>query len=523
MGLGRTIDITAEQRKIVLALLQRHLPNTTAWVYGSRAKWTSSPQSDLDLVVFATPEQNGQVGELREAFEESNLPFRVDLFVWDTVPEQFHKHIKRDHVVLVEREERDVADESHPETLADYFTLQRGTTYQSRLLDQPGPVLLGLATIQRNGGFRRNSLRTYGGESPDKLLVQPGELYVSLKDVTQSADLLGAVARLPFDHPPGRLTQDTVKLASRRADVPIDYLYWLMRTPEYRGYCRAHATGTTNLGLARADFLAFPVPAPTTYQQTIVDTLGTLDDKIELNRRMNETLEAMAHALFKSWFVDFDPVRAKMEGRDTGLPKHLADLFPDRLVDSELGEIPEGWEVKALGDVLELTYGKALKADSRRGGSVPVYGSNGRVGWHDEKLAEGPGIVVGRKGNPGVVNWISTDFFAIDTTFIVLPKGGTQVLPFLFFALKQQDLPSIAADSAVPGLNRHLAYMNRQLIPDAAVVKRFDKQGGIFFTRRSQLEGESHVLATVRDTLLPKLVSGEIRLHAAERAVENIQ
>ena len=111
MGLDRTIDITAEQRKIVLALLQRHLPNTTAWVYGSRAKWTSSPQSDLDLVVFATPEQNGRVSYLREALEESSLPFRVDLFVWDTVPEQFRKHIKRDHVVMVEREERDVVGE----------------------------------------------------------------------------------------------------------------------------------------------------------------------------------------------------------------------------------------------------------------------------------------------------------------------------------------------------------------------------------------------------------------------------
>ena len=79
-------------------------------------------------------------------------------------------------------------------------------------------------------------------------------------------------------------------------------------------------------------------------QRAIAHILGTLDDKIELNRRMSETLEAMARALFKSWFVDFDPVRAKMEGRDPGLPKHIADLFPDRLVDSELGEIPEGWE-----------------------------------------------------------------------------------------------------------------------------------------------------------------------------------
>ena len=103
MGLDQAIDITAEQRKIVLALLERHLPNTAAWVYGSRAKWTSRPQSDLDLVVFATPEQAGRVSDLREAFEESNLPFRVDLFVWGAVPAQFRKHINRDHVVLEEK------------------------------------------------------------------------------------------------------------------------------------------------------------------------------------------------------------------------------------------------------------------------------------------------------------------------------------------------------------------------------------------------------------------------------------
>ena len=106
MGVDRAIDITAKQRKIVTDLLERHLPNTTAWVYGSRAKWASRPQSDLDLVVFATPKQNGRVSDLREALEESNLPFRVDLFVWDAVPEQFRKQIKSEHVVLVERDGR---------------------------------------------------------------------------------------------------------------------------------------------------------------------------------------------------------------------------------------------------------------------------------------------------------------------------------------------------------------------------------------------------------------------------------
>ena len=398
------------------------------------------------------------------------------------------------------------------ETLDDYFTLQRGTTYKSQLLGEPGPVLLGLSTINRNGGFRTDSLRTYGGDSPDKLIVRPGELYLSLKDVTQSGDLLGAVARLPRDHPPGRLTQDTVKLEPKVADIPLDYLYWLLRTPQYRTYCRSRATGTTNLGLAREDFLAFPAPKPKPKQLLIVKTLGAIDDKIELNRRMNETLEAMARAIFKDWFVDFGPVRAKLEGREPYLPPDVWSLFPDRLVNSELGEIPTGWGVKALGEVIELAYGKALKAADRKSGSIPVYGSNGQIGWHDERFVTGPGIIVGRKGNPGLVRWSPTDFYPIDTTFYVRPKDGKLSLHFLFHALEGQDLPSIAADSAVPGLNRNLAYMNRQLVPTDQTVEQFDEHTRTIFTRSQHLERESHTLAFQRDALLPKLVSGELQL-----------
>ena len=105
MGLTPTIDVTAKQHEMILSLLERHLPGTTAWVYGSRAKQTSRPTSDLDLVVFATPEQSRRVGDLREAFEESNLPFRVDLFVWDEVPESFRGRIKAERVALVEKQQ----------------------------------------------------------------------------------------------------------------------------------------------------------------------------------------------------------------------------------------------------------------------------------------------------------------------------------------------------------------------------------------------------------------------------------
>ena len=268
--------------------------------------------------------------------------------------------------------------------------------------------------------------------------------------------------------------------------------------------------------------LMYITAPPLADQRAIAHILGTLDDKIELNRRMNETLEAMARALFKSWFVDFDPVRAKMEGRDTGLPKHIAELFPDRLVDSELGEIPEGWEVRALGDLLELAYGKALKADSRNDGEIPVYGSNGEVGWHDKRLVQGPGIVVGRKGTPGVVTWSSTDFFPIDTTFYVVPKDGNQNLCFLFYVLRGQDLPSIAADSAVPGLNRNLAYMNKQIVPVDHIIEHFNGYADPIFARSHCFEAEARTLSFLRDALLPKLISGEIRVHNADKQAEAI-
>jgi type I restriction enzyme, S subunit len=149
-------------------------------------------------------------------------------------------------------------------SLGDCVTLQRGTTYKSALLELPGPFLLGLASIQRNGGFRRDSLRTYGGESPEKLLVRGGELFASLKDVTQAGDLLGAVARLPRWLGVGRLTQDTVKLDLVADVVPSEIVYRLLLTPAVREYFRARAIGTTNLALSREDFLAykFAMPAP---------------------------------------------------------------------------------------------------------------------------------------------------------------------------------------------------------------------------------------------------------------------
>ncbi|WP_084075513.1 restriction endonuclease subunit S [Demequina sp. NBRC 110052] len=140
--------------------------------------------------------------------------------------------------------------------------------------------------------------------------------------------------------------------------VDCRFFAYQLQTAGTRAWLLQHSTGTTMASLNQKTVARIPVVVPPIDEQRrIAHILGTLDDKIELNRRMNETLEEMARALFKSWFVDFDPVRAKAEGRDPGLPKHLADLFPDRLVDSELGKTPEGWPVVEIGELAGVVGG----------------------------------------------------------------------------------------------------------------------------------------------------------------------
>jgi type I restriction enzyme, S subunit len=395
-------------------------------------------------------------------------------------------------------------------TIGDYFTLQRGTTYKSGLLGQPGPVLLGLATIRRNGGFRTDSLRTYGGDSPDKLLVQPGEIYVSLKDVTQSADLLGAVARLPYGSLAGRLTQDTVKLEPKSDDVPLDYLYWLLRTPQYRAYCRAHSTGTTNLGLSREDFLAFPAPEPTSKQLLLAEMLGTLDGKIELNQQINQTLETISRKLFKHWFVDFE------FPNEEGKPYKSSG---GEMVDSELGEIPKGWKEDLAIKLFELKYGWHLPEWDRKEGNVPVFGSGGLSGFHNNYFVTAPGIIIGRAGKigPEAVYYSHINFCPLETTFYV-SVNNKKCVRYLYFFIKT--LSMINTGSSVPNLSRSNIHNIKILIPDEKIIENYDRIVEPFFELICKNYEQSENLSQIRDELLPKLMSGKIRVPVPKENIE---
>lgn len=237
---------------------------------------------------------------------------------------------------------------------------------------------------------------------------------------------------------------------------------------------------------------------PLSEQRRIAAVLGALDDKIELNREMNRTLEGMAQALFKSWFVDFDGC--------------------EDLVESEIGLVPRGWEVKPIGDVMELAYGKSLSKSKRFPGNIPVYGSGGVTGTHSESLVDGPGVIVGRKGSVGTLYWEDGSFFPIDTVFYV-KTSSLSWLAWSFYILGTIDILQLGSDSAVPGVNRHALLSQRRAIPLESMVNQFWSVIAPLRERRSLCDLESRTLGELRNVLLPKLISGELRVEEAEALV----
>jgi len=282
------------------------------------------------------------------------------------------------------------------------------------------------------------------------------------------------------------------------------FYYYFFKSEKGKSIIQAFSEQVAASGIRGSDLARIPVPVPSlSEQQSISKILSDLDSKIELNQQMNKTLEAIGRAIFKHWFIDFE------------FPNEEGEPYKSsggKTKDSELGEIPTEWDIRTVGDVMELAYGKALRDDMRLHGTIPVFGSNGQIGWHDEKLVDGPGIIVGRKGNPGIVKWSQTDFFPIDTTFYVVPKHLIRSMHYLFYALQFQNLHSLAADSAVPGLNRNIVYTNKLVVPSPKILEAFDSRIRMLYAKVHVNDEQSRVLTEIRDSLLPKLMSGKIRV-----------
>jgi type I restriction enzyme S subunit len=332
------------------------------------------------------------------------------------------------------------------------------------------------------------------------------------------------------------LSTSLMKLTCNGKLVDPLFIFYFFRSSLGRHALLQHAStvGTPGIGQPLASLRSIRVPVPPLEEQrAIAHILGTLDDKIELNRRMNETLEAMARALFKSWFVDFDPVRAKAEGRDPGLPKPLADLFPDSFAESEVGKIPQGWEVKPLPDHFAVNPARPL-----RKGDVAPYLDMANM----PTKGHAPGDVVYRPFGSGM-RFVNGDTLVARIT-PCLENGKTAYVDFLedgqvgwgsteYIVMRPKSLPTEFAyclarsdefrDFAIQSMT---GSSGRQRVPAeslshfhvvapaksvADLFGRFTKQ---IFARVRAATTESATLGAVRDALLPRLVSGSLRVVA---------
>lgn len=296
------------------------------------------------------------------------------------------------------------------------------------------------------------------------------------------------------------------------------YLKTVLESTAGRHLIDAVLNTTVQKTLNLKDIRKLPIPLPSSATIKSISSFSeALTRRITLLRETNATLEAIAQALFKSWFVDFDPVRAKAEGRQPeGVDATTAALFPDSFEESELGLVPKGWRVGKVEDLMELAYGKALKATDRNDGPVPVYGSGGITGYHDQALVAGPSIIVGRKGTVGSLYWEDQPFFPIDTVFYVKTD---QPLTYCYYLLKTLGLEDMNTDGAVPGLNRGNAYRLPVVIPDTSVLNAFNEITAALRVTMFANEQQAQTLTQLRDTLLPRLISGQLRLPEAEALV----
>jgi len=332
-----------------------------------------------------------------------------------------------------------------------------------------------------------------------------------------------------------------VLLRPRASIISARFLRIWINSPSFQNFLLAFRDGTVAERLNLSTIRKLPIPLPSIKEQERIEAiLSPIENKIELNRKMNATLEAMAQALFKSWFVDFDPVIDNALAAGNPIPEELAEraeirrqnrveadkrsaepnsefstkhsafhyLFPSSFtMTDELGWIPEGWEVTTLSELLEVKYGKDHKklAD----GKFPVYGSGGLMRHVESALYKGESVLIPRKGTLSNILYLNEEFWTVDTMFYTIPKTGS-VAKFCYYHVKGLDFTSMNVGSAVPSMTTKVLNNLPIVKPSNNVLDKFDALISAYFRKSEQNNKESQTLTKLRDILLPKLISGEL-------------
>ncbi|MEP0455738.1 MAG: restriction endonuclease subunit S [Roseibium sp.] len=545
------IDISPPELAIVQGLLKDHLPKgTLAWAFGSRVTWTAKPFSDLDIALEgAAPLPSDVLIDLEEAFEASDLPWKVDVIDLNAVSPEFRAIVERQSVPA---DWKDV-------TLSDVSDPSRKITYG---IVQPGQLHSEGVPIVRVNNFRGNSLNL-----TDRLAVSPEIEAKYRRSRPRPGDLLislvGSIGQLAIAPPEieGWNLARAVGLVPFANPAVANWSFYSLQSTASQDFMNQRANTTVQTTFNLKDLARIPIQLPLEWEmQRILTILQALDDKIELNRRMNETLEAMARAVFRDWFVDFGPTRRKAAGAtdpaailggfltDPTQAPPLAALFPHSFADNGL---PEGWSTYRTEELASKIamgpFGSNIKVSTFVENGVPIisghhlHGTLMKHGDHkfiteehadrlkNSNVFEGD-IIFTHAGTIGQVSMIGSGKaykrFVISQRQFYLRPDRTKVSPlFLLMYFKspegQHELLANASQVGVPSIARPSSHLKgiEICLPSLGAMSAYESIVGVLFEKLISNEQENQTLAATRDLLLPKLMSGKIRLTGAEGAV----
>jgi len=396
----------------------------------------------------------------------------------------------------------------------------------------PGDILLTPGNFAIGGGFKGDKFKFYDGEVPEDYVLQEGDLIVTMTDLSKQSDTLGYPALVPRPQGHRFLHNQRLGKVLIKHDAGLDkrFLYYLLCTAEYRHEVLAGSTGTAIKHTSPGRILAYKAKIPPrATQEAIAAVLGALDDKIELNRRMSATLETMARALFKSWFVDFDPTLAKFDGRSpAGLDPATAALFPASFQDSSLGSIPQGWTAGTVGDAFHITMGQSPPGDTynEAGQGLPFYQGKTDFGFRfptrrvfciaPTRYAKRDETLVSVRAPVGAINMAAEDCCIGRGLAAVHHKAGAASFTYYAMALLKSDFALFEAEGTVFGAINRQSFENLKfVVPPSEIVSAYERIAAPIDQHVRVLDDQSRTLATLRDALLPKLLSGELSPPAA--------
>ena len=430
----------------------------------------------------------------------------------------------------------------YPTTLGCYIHVKHGFAFKGEYFtDETTPsVLVTPGNFAIGGGFQDAKLKYYAGPVPDDYVLQAGDLVVTMTDLSKAGDTLGYPALIPESVGRLYLHNQRVGLIVIKPDAEADkrFLFYRLRADDYRHHILATASGSTVRHTSPGRICDFETTLPSIDEQrAIAGALGALDDKIEQNRRTARALERLAREIFRAWFVDFEPVKAKAAGASAfpSMPQHVFDALPTRFVDSDIGPVPERWEVRAIGDVVTAKGGGTPSTKS------PHYWDGGEHCWATPKdmsrLSHPVLLDTERRITAAGVNSISSGILPVGTVlmssrapvgylaiagvptainqgFIAMvcdgPLPPTYVLNWAFTSMDA--IKAHASGTTFPEISKKNFRPLPVVVPTANVIIAYQELADPLYELLTASVKEGDRLARMRDYLLPQLLSGSVRV-----------